>query len=83
MDHLLGYTNLIQRTHEIFELSVIYVADEATIEIHDNDFVTGSYCWRGHLGGFEGQRKKGWTTLTVSLIELSTSALKLQHKLVG
>lgn len=84
IDHLLGYNNLIQRTHEIFSSSTIYVADEeATIEVHDNDFVQGPYCWTNHLGGFEGQRQKGWTILTVCLIELSTSALKLQHKLVG
>lgn len=85
MDLLLGYENLISRTHDFFSSSMIYLADEE-LEMSFNDqaeVMENKHVWFNHLGGFEGQRQKGWTILTVCLIELSKMPYKVQHQLIG
>ncbi len=84
-DKLFGYTNNFTLTHSFFSKSTVYVADEETeLEVTpQNTFAIGPYCWTNHLGGFEGQRQKGWTILTVCMIELAAAKLKLNHQLIG
>jgi hypothetical protein len=83
-DRLFGYNNVFQRTHEIFESSFIYLADEETeLRYKGGEFLANHCSWKNHFGGFEGQRQKGWTILTVCLIELATMPQKLKHSLVG
>lgn len=40
-------------------------------------------CWTDNLGGFEGQRQKTWTILTICLIEISTLENQISSSLVG
>lgn len=83
-DKLLGYGNVYKRTHKYFYNSKIYVAnEEAKIEVANGDLEEGPYCCSGHTGGFEGQRQKGWTILTVCMIMLCMVKARLSHQLVG
>jgi mRNA capping enzyme len=85
MDHVFGFDNLISRTHEIFINSLIYSASGKYLpnivdgEIEDDP----PMCYRGHLGGFEGLRQKGWTVATVCLLAYLSERQKLGMKLMG
>ncbi|AEJ07650.1 putative RNA-dependent RNA polymerase [Oak-Vale virus] len=73
MGMFLGYPKLIERTHEIFEKSLIYYAgDKTLLKIEGGEIVNagGSIaCWRGQAGGLEGLRQKGWTITSLLMIE--------------
>lgn len=83
-DKLFGYTNLFQRTHPFFSDSWIYLADDsAQFDIREGDFVENDYAWKGHQGGLEGLRQKGWTLVTICAIALVASQEDIIHSLVG
>nr|AWK27025.1 L protein [Ekpoma virus] len=69
----LGYPLLIARTHEIFQKSLIYYPSRP-----DKMYVSGGklhsipgtkYCWQGQKGGLEGLRQKGWSVVSLLMIE--------------
>lgn len=60
IDRALGFKNLITRTHEFFENSLVYYGDDIMATCV-NDFKM--YQWSGHCGGFEGLRQKGWSVI--------------------
>lgn len=83
IDGLLGYSDLLHRTHEFFGNSVIYLAEEADLSVTNNQLDFSPVCWNNNLGGFEGQRQKTWTILTICLIEISTLQNQISSSLVG
>lgn len=73
MGRFLGYPNLIKRTHEFFETSLIYYGDRADLMmIRDDEIINRTVervCWDGQQGGLEGLRQKGWSITNLLVIE--------------
>ncbi|KAF9424400.1 hypothetical protein HW555_000539 [Spodoptera exigua] len=73
MGQFLGYPNLIARTHEFFEKSLIYYngrpdlmcAADGTLYNKDPN---KPVCWNGQKGGLEGLRQKGWSITNLLVI---------------
>ncbi|QIQ19244.1 polymerase [Taiyi bat virus] len=72
MGQFLGYPNLIYRTHEFFEESLIYYNGRPDLIAVDRDSLTNKteqiVCWEGQSGGLEGLRQKGWTVVGLLMI---------------
>ncbi|AEG25349.1 polymerase [Vesiculovirus jurona] len=73
MGQFLGYPNLISRTHEFFEKSLIYYNGRPDLMRVRNGVVENSsdtrVCWNGQAGGLEGLRQKGWSILNLLVIQ--------------
>ncbi|DBA36682.1 TPA_asm: L [Ipomoea betacytorhabdovirus 1] len=84
---LFGMENLYNRTYDMFENSLIYLADGSYVpKLNENLQVVESnedYAYTGHIGGFEGLRQKGWTIFTVVIISYICKRLKIDWKLMG
>nr|AFA36170.1 L-protein [Varicosavirus lactucae] len=85
MDGIFGFKRLITRTHEIFNASLVYSASGKYLPTVENGRILDDppMCYRGHLGGFEGLRQKGWTVATVCLLAYLSEQNKIQMKLMG
>nr|DAZ90781.1 TPA_asm: polyprotein [Pinus yunnanensis virus 1] len=85
MDSLFGMKNVISRTHSIFTESLIYSCSGKYMPSSDGDDIMEDppMCYRGHLGGMEGLRQKGWTIGTVCLIEYVARLERLKYNLMG
>ncbi|QPB73983.1 RdRp [hymenopteran rhabdo-related virus 24] len=84
MDNLLGFSNLIQRTHDMFSKSTLYLADGTFCpKIRQGKLSPSPYTWRGHLGGIEGLRQKGWTLWTVIILKYAMERCNIQAQLMG
>ncbi|DAZ90701.1 TPA_asm: polyprotein [Cupressus virus 1] len=85
MDKVFGLTDVISRTHEIFTSSMIYsCSGKFQPETCEGKIVeNGPMCYRGHLGGMEGLRQKGWTVGTVCLIEQVSRMVGIRYNLMG
>ncbi|AJG39148.1 RNA-dependent RNA polymerase [Tacheng Tick Virus 7] len=86
MDQFFGFTNVFERTHDIFEQSTIYLTDntlEMSVDPSHTDLADGPGVWHGHKGGFEGLRQKGWTIVTIILLELVSDSYPLRHTIMG
>ncbi|UUW33157.1 putative RNA dependent RNA polymerase [rudbeckia virus 1] len=87
LGQLFGLENLFNRTYDIFENSIIYLADGSyKLNIDDNLELleeNPNLAYEGHLGGFEGLRQKGWTIFTVVLIQYCCNQLGVDWKLMG
>ncbi|AJR28605.1 polymerase [Mount Elgon bat virus] len=72
MGQFLGYENLIYRTHEFFEESLIYYNGRPDLITVDGDSLKNkteaTVCWEGQKGGLEGLRQKGWTVVGLLMI---------------
>ncbi|UOX72924.1 RNA-dependent RNA polymerase [Wenzhou Myotis laniger tupavirus 1] len=72
MGAFLGYPNLISRTHEFFQNSLIYFINRPDLMmVKDNTLINKTenlVCWNGQAGGLEGLRQKGWSILNLLLI---------------
>ncbi|DBA36838.1 TPA_asm: L [Zanthoxylum betacytorhabdovirus 2] len=88
---LYGMPNLINRTYDIFEDSLIYLCDDEAELSCEYDLKSGTYnlkretetVYTGHRGGFEGLRQKGWTIFTVSVIRMILEEWPISYKLMG
>ena len=74
MDKFLGFSNLIARTHEFFEGSLFYYNDRPDLmTVSGNRIVSRSpeelVAWEGQAGGIEGLRQKGWSIISLLMIE--------------
>ncbi|QVU40010.1 RNA-dependent RNA polymerase [Mejal virus] len=73
MGQFLGYPNLISRTHEFFEKSLIYYNGRPDLMRVRNGQVENAtdtlVCWNGQAGGLEGLRQKGWSILNLLVIQ--------------
>ncbi|AIS40850.1 L protein [Santa barbara virus] len=87
MGQFLGYPNLIVRTHEFFEKSVIYYAGRADwIGVKRNEFINLTEhrsFWNGQKGGLEGLRQKGWSTLNYLVIERESNLRNTDVKVLA
>ncbi|WGC86349.1 MAG: RNA polymerase [Bat tupavirus BS2] len=72
MGAFLGYPNLIKRTHEFFQKSLIYFVNRPDLMRVDGISLSNKtncvVCWNGQAGGLEGLRQKGWSILNLLLI---------------
>ncbi|QNO38995.1 polymerase protein [paper mulberry mosaic associated virus] len=84
---LFGLPELYNRTYDIFENSIIYLANGSYLpKMDDNNELTESdpdLAYQGHKGGFEGLRQKGWTIFTVILIKYVCDRLGIKYTLMG
>ena len=74
MDKFLGFNNLIARTHEFFEKSLFYYSDRPDLMVVSGDRVLSAnpdelVAWEGQAGGIEGLRQKGWSIISLLMIE--------------
>nr|WAK76831.1 MAG: RNA-dependent RNA polymerase [Yongjia Tick Virus 2] len=73
MGQFLGYPNLIARTHEFFQQSLIYYNGRPDLMIVSKDSLKSRgqhlVCWEGQAGGLEGLRQKGWSVLSLLVIQ--------------
>nr|DAZ90807.1 TPA_asm: polyprotein [Sciadopitys virus 1_Chi] len=85
MDRAFGLDKVIERTHDIFSQSLIYSCSGNYIPKACADDILGDppMCYRGHQGGMEGLRQKGWTIGTVCLIEYVARVCNIRYKLMG
>ncbi|DAZ90859.1 TPA_asm: polyprotein [Triticum virus 1] len=85
MDRMFGYSNLIARTHEIFEESYIYSSSGKYLpEAREDQLISNPpMSYMGHKGGFEGLRQKGWTIATICLISYITDNQRVKALLLG
>ncbi|DAZ87956.1 TPA_asm: L protein [Psilorhabdovirus 1] len=73
IDKAFGLSNVITRTHEIFQQSFIYFANKPEhMEVFDNQIrnkpMSPLVCWQGQAGGLEGLRQKGWSIVSLLMI---------------
>lgn len=87
LGQLFGLPTLYNKTYDIFENSIIYLADGSyTLNLDDNlDLVEKDLnkAYSNHIGGFEGLRQKGWTIFTVVLIALVCDSMGIKYRLMG
>ncbi|DAZ87757.1 TPA_asm: L protein [Sphaeridiorhabdovirus 2] len=74
IDKSFGFSNLITRTHEFFQKSFIYFANRPDLMVCTGEGITNRdpsrmVCWQGQLGGLEGLRQKGWSLISLLMIE--------------
>lgn len=67
IDQSFGWTAVVARTHEFFQKSIFYYADYKDL-IQKDLKEDVPLIWYGHLGGMEGLRQKGWTTVGILLL---------------
>nr|AVM87284.1 L protein [Beihai dimarhabodovirus 1] len=73
IDKALGFSNLITRTHEIFQNCLVYHANSPHLfrinESYEGENTSQArVCWNGQDGGFEGLRQKGWSVISLLMI---------------
>ncbi|UYL95595.1 MAG: L protein [Huanggang Rhabd tick virus 2] len=87
MGQFLGMENLILRTHEFFENSLIYYnqrADLMMVQGRQCLNKTGiKVCWEGQKGGLEGLRQKGWSILNYLMIERESKIRNTKVKILA
>lgn len=86
MDRIFGFEHLIGRTHDFFLRSLVYSASGKYSPILDknkNIIEESPMCYRGHQGGFEGLRQKGWTVATVCILAYLAERQKIGMGLMG
>ncbi|DBA36919.1 TPA_asm: L [Rhopalocnemis gammacytorhabdovirus 1] len=84
---LYGLENLFNRTYDVFENSLIYLADgsyKPRVNTSSKSFELESpLSFTNHLGGFEGLRQKGWTIFTDNALDLICSRHKCSYVIMG
>lgn len=72
MGKFLGYPNLISRTHQFFQQSLIYYNGRPDLMTVSGNTLEnkGNYrvVWNGQDGGLEGLRQKGWSVVNLLVI---------------
>jgi hypothetical protein len=69
-----GRPGLWESVHEQFYLSTIYLTVGGVVPGNEkkksaHDFVENDYCWRGHMGGLEGQFQGFWEVCTFAIMQ--------------
>nr|AJG39202.1 RNA-dependent RNA polymerase [Wuhan Louse Fly Virus 8] len=88
MGQFLGYPNLIERTHEIFEKSWIYYnrrGDLIGVDDDDNLYNKSIHrvCWNGQQGGLEGLRQKGWSIVNLLILKRESLSVNTNIKVLA
>ncbi|DBA36924.1 TPA_asm: L [Silene gammacytorhabdovirus 1] len=84
---LYGLPNLYNRTYDIFENSLMYLADgsyKPKINLQTESIILEPpLSYIGHLGGLEGLRQKGWTLFTDCGLESICVRHKCKYIIMG
>jgi hypothetical protein len=85
IDTIFGFQNCISRTHEIFKMSYVYSSSGKYVPIVENGRLKDDppMAYRGHQGGFEGLRQKGWTIATVNALTSIAERENIKIRLMG
>lgn len=83
-DKLFGMKDVFTRTHEMFDKSIMYLADGNVTPLDDQgNPIDDPAVWTGHLGGIEGLRQKGWTIFTVVLLKYIAEVNEVHCQIMG
>lgn len=82
IDRSFGWTAVVARTHEFFQKSIFYYADYKELVQKDLQEEI-PLVWHGHLGGMEGLRQKGWTTVGILLLRRVMKRHTVQMKVLA
>ncbi|DAZ87961.1 TPA_asm: L protein [Psilorhabdovirus 2] len=74
IDKSFGFNNVITRTHEFFQKSFVYFANRPDLMVVTPEGIKNRdpsklVCWNGQKGGLEGLRQKGWSIVSLLMIE--------------
>ncbi|AJG39185.1 RNA-dependent RNA polymerase [Wuhan Insect virus 5] len=85
LGELFGLPNLYNRTYEIFQESLIYLADGSYLPRYSGNemIMEEPLSFTGHKGGMEGLRQKGWTIFTVCGLNMVCSKYNCTYKIMG
>ncbi|DAF42296.1 TPA_asm: L [Asclepias syriaca virus 2] len=85
LDNILGFNDLINRTHKIFESCYLYLCSGEYVPVIVNDSLTTNrpFSRIGDESGKEGLRQKGWTITTVCDIISVAFRHRVKIELIG
>ncbi len=85
LDELFGLKQCVNYIPKMFTESLIYLADGSYLPDFDANLDVKKHplAWTGHLGGLEGLNQKGWTAVTVVLIEMVARKHNIRFRLIG
>uniref|UniRef100_A0AAU7KZY9 Replicase n=2 Tax=unclassified Sigmavirus TaxID=1802944 RepID=A0AAU7KZY9_9RHAB len=88
MGQFLGYPNLIQRTHEIFQKSWVYYNERGDLMRINAEGVlenktSQTVCWVGQDGGLEGLRQKGWSICNLLVLHRESNLVNTRVKVLA
>nr|UNI74119.1 MAG: hypothetical protein [brine shrimp arlivirus 7] len=86
---MFGMPTLFTYTHEFFETAMLYLSSFCCPpeKWRGGSFKTSDQCdchlWFGHYGGLEGLRQKGWTLVTIAMLELVRLETEIESIITG
>ncbi|YP_142354.1 L protein [Lyssavirus mokola] len=89
LDRAFGMKKVFSRTHEFFQKSWIYYSDRSDLigiwkdQIYCLDMTEGPTCWNGQDGGLEGLRQKGWSLVSLLMIERESKTRNTRTKILA
>nr|ABZ81171.1 polymerase [Lyssavirus lagos] len=89
LDKAFGLSHVFSRTHEFFQKSWIYYSDRSDLigiwrdQIYCLDMAAGPTCWNGQDGGLEGLRQKGWSLVSLLMIERESQTRNTRTKILA
>ncbi|AFQ62098.1 polymerase [Ikoma lyssavirus] len=89
LDKVFGLKKVFSRTHEFFQKSWIYYSERSDlIGIWGNkicclDMSEGPTCWDGQDGGLEGLRQKGWSLVSLLMIDRESQIRNTRTKILA
>lgn len=85
IDGLFGFNNLYKQTHSLLKRSFIYLCSgEHQPEISGSNVIMEyPWNWTHDESGKEGLRQKGWTIVTVSMIDVVMRRHNVVYSLIG
>ncbi|DAZ90727.1 TPA_asm: polyprotein [Holcus virus 1] len=85
IDMIFGFKNCIARTHEIFKRCYVYSSSGKYVPHVEGGRLVDDppMAYRGHQGGFEGLRQKGWTIATVNALTSIAERENIKIRLMG
>nr|QIN55309.1 RNA polymerase [Lyssavirus australis] len=89
LDQVFGLKKVFSRTHEFFQKSWVYYSDRSDLiglwedQIYCLDMSDGPTCWNGQDGGLEGLRQKGWSLVSLLMIDRESQTRNTRTKILA
>ncbi|ABV03821.1 polymerase [Lyssavirus caucasicus] len=89
LDKVFGLERVFSRTHEFFQKSWIYYSERSDLigiaggNIYCLDMTGGPTCWNGQDGGLEGLRQKGWSMISLLMIDRESQIRNTRTKILA
>nr|AUM82587.1 RNA-dependent RNA polymerase [European bat lyssavirus 2] len=89
LDYVFGLKKVFSRTHEFFQKSWVYYSDRSDLiglwedQIYCLDMSDGPTCWNGQDGGLEGLRQKGWSLVSLLMIDRESQTRNTRTKILA